>query len=119
MVFENRKLIYQVSRIQGGYPTVYLKQPFDDEGVRANIWIKRAYKKGYVDLVHEDTNHYEYQINEQGVQLLKDNPEFYGLQYKYRSYNKKHTKDIDGIDAVKERRRERRRLRKLKKEGKL
>lgn len=110
---ENRKLIYQVSRVQGGCPVIYSKHPLLDNGESYNIWIKRACKKGYVDLVNEDNNHWEYMINDRGKQLLENNPEFRGLQYKLRHYNKNNFTE----DDVKARRRERRRLRKLRQEG--
>lgn len=116
---ENRKLIYQLSRLSSGHPTIYPKNPHLDCGHSFNIWVKRANKKGYVDLVSEDTNNRVYQLNEKGYNILKEYPEFH-LQNPKKKYSKYTIKlEEDTLDPVKERRKERRRLRKLKKEGKL
>lgn len=109
-ITEHRKLIYQLSKVIGG-PAEYLKNPYLECHKVHNIWMKRAYKKGYVSLITENERCWIYDLTPKGENLLKNIPEFHLQQTKLK-YN-------EIIDDVKERRKERRRLRKLKREGKL
>lgn len=72
---ENRKLIYQLEKVYhkgnpapGGF--VYYKYPMLEISLSHNIWAKRACKKGYLDLVHEDSSCWIYTINKKGLELL-------------------------------------------------
>ena len=88
---ENRKLIYELSKIARSSETsgglIYYKECYDEDGEKRKIWAKRSYKKGYCDLVYE-SNYYLFRINEKGLNLLKNFPEFY-LHVKRKSYNEK------------------------------
>ena len=122
-ITEHSKLIYQLSRVynsgmsKDSLGLVYPKNPLMECSITYNIWAKRAYKKGYLDLVEETSEFRTYKINSKGLALLKNFPDYY--LHRPNNYNifitqqkpKKHTIP----DEIKrQRRRERRRLRKLK-----
>lgn len=72
---ENRKLIYQLERVYhrgqmapGG--SIYYKYPMLDISNTYNIWAKRAYKKGYLDLIFENGDYWIYTLNKKGLELL-------------------------------------------------
>lgn len=72
---ENRKLIYQLERIYNkGKPSpggfIYYKYPMLDISLSHNIWAKRAYKKGYLDLIYENSSEWIYTLNKKGLELL-------------------------------------------------
>lgn len=72
---EHRKLIYQLEKIYNkGNPApegfIYYKYPMLDISNSYNIWAKRAHKKGYLDLLHEDSDKWIYIINKKGLELL-------------------------------------------------
>lgn len=74
-VTEHSKLIYQLSRVSKG-PVEYPKNPYLDCGKSFNIWIKRAYKKGYVDIIAETDQYKLYDITSKGQELLNRYPEY-------------------------------------------
>ncbi len=88
---ENRKLVYELSKIARSSKTsmglIYYKESFDDDGNKRKIWAKRAYKKGYCDLVSENDSSYLFKINNFGIELLRKFPEVY-LQNQNVYYNK-------------------------------
>lgn len=75
-VTEHTKLIYQLSLLQYG-PLEYSKNPFLICHESHNIWVKRAYKKGYVNLVSENKRGKVYELNDKGKELLKKYPEYH------------------------------------------
>lgn len=121
-VTEHIKLIYQLSRIyQGGrfesMGSVYPKNPLTDYSKNCNIWAKRAYKKGYLDLVEDSSTHWTYKINNRGLELLKKFPDYYLHNPNCPDIftTSKKPKAFSVSDELKkQRRRERRRLRKLR-----
>lgn len=103
---ENRKLIYELSKIARSSVTsmglIYYKESLDEDSIKHKIWAKRAAKKGYCSLT-EFNDHYLFRVNEKGIDLLKNFPDFY-LQAQKISYNEKEL-------TIKERRELRRRQR--------
>jgi len=123
---ENQKLIYQLSLMyQGGrfknQGMIYPKNNIMSYTETYLIWAKRACKKGYAILVEDNADHSTYQINERGVELLKNYPDYYlhkPVSYGiYKSMKKQVNKTEE--DIKKQRRRERRRLRKLRQMGRI
>lgn len=121
---ENQKLIYQLSYMyQGGrfsgQGTIYPKNSIMPSTESNRIWAKRAFKKGYADLVEDTSEHLMYQINDKGIELLKQYENYY--LHKPTSYGiyKAMKKQLNNTEEElkKQRRRERRRLRKLKQMG--
>lgn len=105
VVTENRKLIYQLERIYnkgntspGG--TIYYKYPMLEVSLSYNIWAKRAYKKGYLDLIYESSDQWIYTLNKKGLELLGH------LQPIKKMVNNK-------LEARKQRRKERRLQRRI------
>ena len=121
---ENSKLIYQLSIMyQGGrfnsQGMVYPKNQIMDYTESYLIWAKRAVKKGYANLVEDTQEHSTIQINERGVDLLKNYKDYYlHIPTNYGIY-KTHKKQVNNVEEElkKQRRRERRRLRKLRQLG--
>lgn len=103
---ENRKLVYELSKIarssEKSEGLVYYKESLDGDSSKRKIWAKRSHKKGYCDLVYEG-DYYLFRINEKGLDLLKNFPEFY-LHIKRKCYNEKEL-------TIKERRELRRKQR--------
>ena len=83
---ENTKLIYELSKIARSSETanglIYYKDPLTLSGISRKIWAKRAYKKGYCDTIIENESYYLFRINEKGLELLKNFPQFYLLKAK-------------------------------------
>lgn len=91
-VTENRKLIYQLYLLKDG-PREYLNNPFLPCHESYNIWVKRAYKKGYVNLVSDNKISKVYELNNHGEELLKKYPELYLQKKNYMlSYTSKRVK---------------------------
>lgn len=119
---EHTKLIYQLARIyqngrsKNSMGLIYPKSPMLECSQSHNIWAKRAYKKGYLNLVEESSDHWLFSLNDKGLMLLKNYPDYY-LQ-KPNTYDMfkpiKKINKTDKDEIKKQRRRERRRLRKLR-----
>lgn len=103
---ENRKLIYELSKIARSSITseglIYYKESLDEDSAKRKIWAKRSAKKGYSDLVYS-SDYYLFRVNEKGLELLKNFPEFY-LHLSNINYNAKEL-------TIKERRELRRKQR--------
>ena len=120
---EHIKLIYQLSRIHhgsnGSMGLIYPKSPMLDISKSYNIWAKRAYKKGYLNLVEETSEYRLFSLSDKGLELLKKFKNYY-LQTpnSYDMYisggNKKSKSWMTSDELKRQRRRERRRLRKLR-----
>ena len=120
---EHIKLIYQLSRVyqsgrsKNSLGTIYPKSPMMECSQSYNIWAKRAYKKGYLNLVEESADHWLFSITDKGLALLKNYPDYY-LQkpntYDMFKQTKKSEKIKSDDELKRQRRRERRRLRKLR-----
>ncbi len=116
---ENTKLLYQLSYLyQGGRfknsGTVYPKHNLMPSTESNRIWAKRAYKKGYADLVEDTLEYTIYSINQRGLELLKEHEDYY--LHKPVQHVINNTRD-NKEELKKQRRRERRLLRKLKQLG--
>ena len=101
---ENRKLIYELSKIakssEDSCGLIYYKDSLSEDSQSRKIWAKRSAKKGYSDMIYE-SDYYLFSINKKGLELLKNFPEFY-LHISKKPYN---TKELN----IKERRELRRR----------
>ena len=89
---ENRKLIYELSKIARSSETssglIYYKESYTEDGQWRKIWAKRAYKKGYCEILMENHSYYLFRVTPKGLNLLSNFPEFYLLHSK-NLYNKK------------------------------
>lgn len=89
---ENRKLIYELSKIarssEDSLGLIYYKESVTIDGDSRKIWAKRACKKGYCDIEMENDSYYLFRINQKGLELLSNFPEFYLLNTK-KIYNAK------------------------------
>lgn len=92
---ENRKLIYELAKIakssDSAMGLIYYKDSLTPEGDSRRIWAKRAYKKGYCDIKIDNESYYLFSINEKGIELLKNFPQFYLLKNKKVYYKKELT----------------------------
>lgn len=116
---ENPKLIYQLSRIYMGQEdlgVIYNKHPLLEISSIYNIWAKRAFKKGYLQVMEETHEYWLYKLTKKGMELLKKHKSYYlQLPNDYSIFNiRKQKKNPIDEDIKRQRRRERRRLRKLK-----
>lgn len=104
---ENRKLIYELSKIARSSETseglIYYKEALCEDSESRKIWAKRAYKKGYCDLMREADSYYLFRINNRGLELLSKFSDYYLLHPK-KIYNEKEL-------TIKERRELRRKQR--------
>lgn len=126
-ITEHSKLIYQLSRVyqsgksRNSLGLVYPKSPMMECSKSYNIWAKRAYKKGYLKLVEESTNHWLFAITDSGLNLLKKFPNYYlqkpNTYDMFKSTKKSNKLNLED-EIKKQRRRERRRLRKMRQGGK-
>lgn len=86
---ENRKLIYELSKIarssESSAGLIYYKKSLDEDSERRKIWAKRSAKKGYSIMTYE-SDYYLFQVNEKGLELLRNFPEFY-LHVNKKNYN--------------------------------
>lgn len=86
-ITENKKLIYQIYNIArssvNSMGLIYYKEYKDESH---SIWARRAFKKGYVDLVSENESYYLFKINDKGIKLLKNYPQYH-LHNDLNSYN--------------------------------
>jgi hypothetical protein len=92
---ENRKLIYELSKIakssESAMGLIYYKDSLTPEGNARRIWAKRASKKGYCDIKIDNDSYYLFSINEKGLELLRNFPQFYLLKNKKVYYEKELT----------------------------
>ena len=94
-ITENPKLVYQIYNIArasfNSLGLIYYKE-FKEEV--QNIWARRALKKGYVDLVGENESYYLFKVNDKGIELLKNYPQYH-LHKNLINYNTTNNYSIE------------------------
>lgn len=104
----HEKLIYELSRVMSSYASgsvglIYYKVFYTPISERHFIWAKRAYKKGYLYIVEENSEYVMYNMTDEGIALItKLKPELTTV-----TYTKSHSEGLTAKEKRKLRRQKR------------